>query len=173
MDGGGASWGRGVWAADSGGRDGSMVLAPGREGVWRDGASALLPSCCQGPPDARRHGRGDTRGCPSRRRGPSWRRTPGPPLPPAAGARGPRGARPGVRARARPRPVRLHLPVRPLAPAGPGSNVPLTGASSRSPARGALERRTGVRRAVLGSVAQEVVARSRRPVLVVKHSALP
>ncbi|NOK34179.1 universal stress protein [Corallococcus exercitus] len=33
--------------------------------------------------------------------------------------------------------------------------------------------RTGVRRAVLGSVAQEVVARSRRPVLVVKHPALP
>ncbi|MBZ4330308.1 universal stress protein [Corallococcus sp. AS-1-12] len=33
--------------------------------------------------------------------------------------------------------------------------------------------RTGVRRAVLGSVAQEVVARSRRPVLVVKHPTLP
>ncbi|QAT87973.1 universal stress family protein [Corallococcus coralloides] len=33
--------------------------------------------------------------------------------------------------------------------------------------------RTGVSRAVLGSVAQEVVAHSRRPVLVVKHSALP
>lgn len=33
--------------------------------------------------------------------------------------------------------------------------------------------RTGVRRAVLGSVAQEVVARSRRPVLVVKHPAPP
>ncbi|WP_375754383.1 universal stress protein [Corallococcus exercitus] len=33
--------------------------------------------------------------------------------------------------------------------------------------------RTGVLRAVLGSVAQEVVARSRRPVLVVKHPALP
>ncbi|MHA7633758.1 universal stress protein [Corallococcus sp. M7] len=33
--------------------------------------------------------------------------------------------------------------------------------------------RTGVRRAMLGSVAQEVVARSRRPVLVVKHPAPP
>ncbi|MGE6758282.1 universal stress protein [Corallococcus interemptor] len=33
--------------------------------------------------------------------------------------------------------------------------------------------RTGVRRAVLGSVAQEVVARSRRPVLVVKHPEPP
>ncbi|MFP2899225.1 universal stress protein [Corallococcus sp. 4LFB] len=33
--------------------------------------------------------------------------------------------------------------------------------------------RTGVSRAVLGSVAQEVVARGRRPVLVVKHPALP
>ncbi|WP_434299163.1 universal stress protein [Corallococcus exiguus] len=33
--------------------------------------------------------------------------------------------------------------------------------------------RTGVRRAVLGSVAQEVVARSRRPVLVVKHPVPP
>jgi nucleotide-binding universal stress UspA family protein len=33
--------------------------------------------------------------------------------------------------------------------------------------------RTGVRRAVLGSVAQEVVARSHRPVLVVKHPEPP